>query len=131
MPTWRCSYYKCPNYSPFRSTNEFSIRTMRLVDVAQLVCLCLYSKNTVENTAKALMCQNQTVCNCSKRFSAFHSAKEMYQLSTDRTRVEPIQVDESYFSRRRKCNRGWLRNGNQRRSTETSERAELEIELLL
>ncbi len=79
--------------------------------------------------AKAAGVSKTTVLRWFAKCRAVCTSIEMSLPPLTGTLEEPIQVDESYFSRRHKNNHGRLRKVDKRPSTETVAREELEIEL--
>ena len=137
-PVWRCTVSSCQTYRSFACSNDFFIftyenkqvrRQLKFVDIVQISWLWCYSGMTIAQAAKAAGVAKQTLCNWYAKCRHICSISELTIPKMKGTQTEPIQVDESYFSGRRKYNRGRLAKGDKRSSREYIARTMMEIEL--
>ena len=84
----------------------------------------MYSKSTLVEVSKIVEASTVTLSKCFYSCLALCTATEIVQPRMDRTREELIQVYESYFSDRRRNNKGRFRRGGRRASNVAAEREE-------
>lgn len=133
-PIWRCPESKCSTFRSFASTNDFFVsnngrRQIKLSDILQLSWLWCYSGMSYAQAAKAAGVSKDTVVNWFKVCRRVCGSSESALPKMIGTLEEPIQVDESYFSGRRKYNRGRMQRGDKSAPGEQQARQELVIEL--
>ena len=104
-------------------------RQLRLCDIVTIVWLWCYSSMPTSRAAKAAEVSKNTLISWYAACREVCSRTETALPKMLGTPEEPIQVDESYFSGRRKYNRGRLRKGDRQASNEAEAQEELEIEL--
>ena len=137
-PVWRCPVSKCQTFRSMTSANPFFLffseskpgrRQIRLVDILQIAWMWCYSGMTINETSDAVGVAKQTISDWFEKCRHVCSTTELLLPKMRGTPEQPIQVDESYFSGRRKYNRGRLAKGDKRSSREYTARTALEIEL--
>lgn len=136
-PVWKCGKKNCRTTRSIRSTNAFfTYRTgmgnatcnLQLKSILILLYEWLYSTHTIDVLqVRTGICRGSIVdwLNLFREVcTSFLKDEPLYAGVAD----DPIQIDESYFSGRRKNNVGRLQVGNIRSSNESQERAQEEVD---
>ena len=100
-------------------------RQLSLETIVKCAWVLAYSGMNAEQAARASRVSKDTAVRWFSKFRNVCSSVEMTLPLMTGTREKPIQVDESYFSVLRKCNRGRSCIGNKRASTKSVAREEL------
>ena len=127
---WRCSDRSCRKelsvragcaFFHFKSDNISHKSSIPITQVLEIVWLFLFSQSTVRLATAATGHSSHTIGNWWQMCRQICSATMDKQQKFCGTSDAPIQIDESYFSGRRKYNRGRLQKGDKRRKHEEKE----------
>ncbi len=118
---WRCSKKNCQNTLQIRGENRFFYYTestgrrhsrLKLNEILEMQYFFLFTRMTVREAAYTTGHSQNTVIDWFNmmRKDCIRSIENQPKMVG--TATNPVQIDESYFSRRRKYGRGRLMRGN-------------------
>lgn len=131
-----CPYYKCRTSRTIRSTNLFlshfdknrkSRNNLSLVRIIHFVYKWLYDQDSIEKREVKTGLWDNTIMKWNQLCRDVCTQVLQHRPKYARTSSAPVQIDEAYFSGRRKYNRGRLRKGDVKKKGEKQAQIEMGV----